>query len=206
MTVEPVAYYHGGFSSKFGIPRQSGLVPGISGRVVFKEPFGREEYLRGLEGFGMVWLIWGFSASGPSRSATVRPPRLGGNERLGVWATRSPFRPNPIGLSAVKILSVDAAQGEIHVGGADLMDGTPIYDVKPYVPYADAFPDAASGFVSGAPKPCLKVVGTDDPVLRGILELDPRPAYQDDPERIYGMEYGGKDIRFKVVGDTLFVL
>lgn len=207
MTIEPVAFYRGGLSVKFGIPRQSGLVPGLTGRVVFEKPYAAPEAFRGLEGFGMVWLLWGFSANGPSDGAlTVRPPRLGGNVRLGVWATRSPYRPNPLGLSAVRLLEVHPDKGELLVGGADLMDGTPVFDVKPYIPYADSYPDAAAGFAAEAPRPLLEVTGTDDENLRALLALDPRPAYQDEPGRIYGMAYEGKEIHFRVTGNLLEVL
>ena len=169
MELKPVAYYRGPFGSKFGIPRQSGLAGAVTGRIVFEPAFRDANAVRGLEGFDRIWLIWGFSANRPAKGEwqpTVRPPRLGGNARLGVWATRSPFRPNPLGLSAVRLLRVEAEGPEgpvLHVSGADLMDGTPVYDIKPYIVYADSFPDAASGFADGAPVPVLQVVFQAEP-------------------------------------------
>ena len=212
MEVRPIAYYHGPLGSKFGVPRQSGVVPALRGRVVLEPTFAREEALRGLEGFSRIWLIWGFNEVG--ESLTVRPPRLGGNERIGVFASRSPYRPNPIGLSCVEIERIE--EGVIHVRGADLMDGTPVYDIKPYVPYADAFPDAVPGFATAAPEPVLTVTEGPDWVspfseedtatLKALLALDPRPAFHDDPDRVYGMPFGGYDIRFRVDGGTLVLL
>ena len=206
LQIEPVAYYRGPFGSKFGIPRQSSLAD-VRGRIVFTETYRNREALRGLEGFGRIWLIWGFSANKPAKGEwqpTVRPPRLGGNTAMGVWATRSPYRPNPLGLSCVEVEQIDGL--EIIVKGADLMDGTPIYDIKPYVPYADAFPDAESGFASQAPQPLLEVeipehlpfTEEQRQTLRQILSLDPRPAYQDSPEREYAMPFEGADVRFRV--------
>ena len=167
MELKPVAYYRGPFGSKFGIPRQSGLAGAVTGRIVFEPAFRDANAVRGLEGFDRIWLIWGFSANRPAKGEwqpTVRPPRLGGNARLGVWATRSPFRPNPLGLSAVRLLRVEAEGPEgpvLHVSGADLMDGTPVYDIKPYIVYADSFPDAASGFADGAPvRRCSRTAAT----------------------------------------------
>lgn len=211
-----VAYYHGPFGSKFGIPRQGSVCP-VEGRIVFEPDFRCSDALRGLDGFDRLWLIWGFSANVPAKGAdspqwrpTVRPPRLGGNVSMGVWATRSPFRPNALGLSCVELMGLDGM--DILVRGADLMDGTPIYDIKPYVVYADSFPDAACGFVQGAPEPSLKVVFPDDfpkehrALLSQILSMDPRPAYQDEAGRIYGFPFYGRDLRFRVDGDTLEVL
>ena len=219
MELKPVAYYRGPFGSKFGIPRQSGLAGAVTGRIVFEPAFRDANAVRGLEGFDRIWLIWGFSANRPAKGEwqpTVRPPRLGGNARLGVWATRSPFRPNPLGLSAVRLLRVEAEGPEgpvLHVSGADLMDGTPVYDIKPYIVYADSFPDAASGFADGAPVPVLQVVFQADPpfpeedteALRQILSLDPRPACQQDAEKSFGFPFQGFDIRFQVSGPVLTV-
>ena len=214
-----VARMESEFPSKFGIPRQSGLVEELRGRIVFEPEFRSPDALRGLEGFSQLWLIWGFSANRREGwSATVRPPRLGGNERLGVFATRSPFRPNPLGLSCVKLekAELSTSQGPVlHVSGADLMDGTPIYDIKPYVPYADCRPEAKEGFAP-APEEGLKVVISPEMearipsgqvrALRGVLSWDPRPHYQDDPERVYGMAFAGMEVRFTVDGDTLTVV
>ena len=212
--IKPVAYYKGPFGSKFGIPRQGGLV-NVEGRIVFTETYKVAEALRGLEGFGRVWLIWGFSANKEAKGEwqpTVRPPRLGGNTAMGVWATRSPFRPNPLGLSCVELVSVSGM--ELVVRGADLMDGTPIYDIKPYIPYADAFPDARSGFVTGAPSAVLSVVIPADvdldererAELTEILALDPRPAYQDDPDKVYGILFDKKNVRFRVADRVLTII
>ena len=210
MEIKPIATYRGPFGSKFGIPRQSSLA-NVEGRIVFEEAYSKREALRGLEGFERIWLIWGFNANKEAKGEwqpTVRPPRLGGNTAMGVFATRSPFRPNPLGLSCVELKAIE--NGELIVGGADLMDGTPIYDIKPYLPYADSFPKAQSGFAKEAPKPKLKVVIPEgvnlEPELEEILALDPRPAYQDSPEKIYGMLYAGRDVKFKVEGETLTVL
>ena len=207
MELKTIAIYHGPFGSKFGIPRQSALAPSVEGRIVFEEPFRVREALRGLEGFERIWLIWGFHANRPAKGEwqpTVRPPRLGGNAAVGVWASRSPFRPNPLGLSCVELLRIEDL--DLIVKGADLMDGTPIYDIKPYVSYADAFPEAASGFASAAPESSLKVVIPENlpfteeqrQTLRQVLSLDPRPAYQRDPERVYAMPFEGQDLRFTV--------
>ena len=213
LQIEPVAYYRGPFGSKFGIPRQSSLAD-VRGRIDFTEAYRNREALRGLEGFGRIWLIWGFSANKPAKGEwqpTVRPPRLGGNTAMGVWATRSPYRPNPLGLSCVEVEEIDGL--EIVIKGADLMDGTPIYDIKPYVPYADAFPDAAGGFAQEAPKPLLEVeipehlpfTEAQRSILRQILSLDPRPAYQDSPEKEYAMPFEGADVRFRVQDGKVIV-
>ena len=213
LQIEPVAYYRGPFGSKFGIPRQSSLAD-VRGRIVFTEAYRNREALRGLEGFGRIWLIWGFSANKPAKGEwqpTVRPPRLGGNTAMGVWATRSPYRPNPLGLSCVEVEEIDGL--EIVIKGADLMDGTPIYDIKPYVPYADAFPNAAGGFAQEAPKPLLEVeipehlpfTEAQRSILRQILSLDPRPAYQDSPEKEYAMPFEGADVRFRVQDGKVIV-
>lgn len=216
----PIAIIRTGFHSKFGIPRQSGLVPELKGTVVFDPEYRNADALRGLEGFSHIWLIWEFSeAVRDNWSPTVRPPRLGGNTRLGVFATRSPFRPNPIGLSCVRLESIELNTPEgpvLHVSGADLMDGTPIYDIKPYIPYTDCVTDATSGFTGFVSMHKLNVIipaqleAKTKPqtlqALRGILAEDPRPRYQDDPEREYGFDYDGYAVKFKVPDpDTLTV-
>ncbi len=205
------------FAEKFGIPRQSGLVPSLRGEIVFEPPYRNADALRGIEGFSHLWLIWQFSAAvREDWSPTVRPPRLGGNERMGVFATRSPFRPNPIGLSCVQLLAVrhDAALGAVlEVGGADLMDGTPIYDIKPYLPYADIRPDAVGGFaptehrtlaVDFPPELLSRVPEENREALLGILAQDPRPSYQNDA-RTYGVRFAAQNIRFTVQNDTVTV-
>ena len=215
LEIKPVAHFRGPLGAKFGIPRQSGLVPSLRGRVEFLPAYRNREALRGLEGFDRIWLIWGFSANRPAKGdwqPTVRPPRLGGNAAMGVWATRSPFRPNPIGLSCVELEGVDGF--DLLVKGADLMDGTPVYDIKPYVGYADCFPDARSGFADAAPDAPLRVVIPEDlplspedrEVLAGILSLDPRPAYQQDPGRVYGMPFGGREVHFRIEDHLLTVI
>ena len=212
-----IARIRSDFSTKFGIPRQSGLVEGLQAAVVFEPEFRNPDMLRGIEGFSHLWLIWEFSES-RGWSPTVRPPRLGGNRRMGVFATRSPFRPNPLGLSCVRLEGVrrEGANGAVLlVSGADLMDGTPIFDIKPYIPYADAHPDAIGGFANTAPEAVLTVEippelinrlpeNRRDALIR-VLSLDPRPSYQDDPERTYGMNFAGFDIRFRVENDVLTV-
>lgn len=207
------------FPTKFGIPRQSGIIGSLKGRIVFEPEYRNAEAVRGLEEFSHLWLIWEFSeAVRDTWSPTVRPPRLGGNVRKGVFATRSPFRPNPIGLSSVKLekIEIDPKLGPvIYVSGADLMDGTPIYDIKPYIAYTDSHPDAVSGFASKPAEYLLEVDFPDtllnkvNPELREslieVLAHDPRPQYHDDPERIYGMAFGGMEVRFKVVQKVLTV-
>ena len=205
--MNPVAIFHSPFPTKFGIPRQAGVVSEIPGTIIFEKPFRTPDAIRGLEGFDFIWIIWQSAAT--NFSPTVRPPRLGGNTRVGVFASRSPQRPNPIGLSSVRIshIDYDAPDGPIiHVLGADIMDGTPILDIKPYIPYTDSHPEARGGFTDTTDWHPLKVVGTDDPILKQILEQDPRPHYHDDPDRIYGMQYNGKDIHFKVKDKTLFIM
>ena len=218
-TVHVIARLHSDFSTKFGIPRQSGLVDALRSTVIFEPEFRSSEAVRGLEGFSHIWLLWQFSrAVRDGWSPTVRPPRLGGNRRLGVFATRSPFRPNPIGLSAVRLVGVELGGGDgplLHVAGADLMDGTPIYDIKPYIPYADAHPEATGGFTDAVPRrtlavdcppPLLEAVPAEKRgALLGVLAEDPRPSYQDDPRRVYGMSFAGVDVRFTVEGDRLTV-
>ena len=205
--MNPIAIFHSPFPTKFGIPRQAGVVSEIPGTIIFEKPFRTPDAIRGLEGFDFIWIIWQSSAT--NSSPTVRPPRLGGNTRVGVFASRSPQRPNPIGLSSVRInhIDYDAPEGPvIHVLGADIMDGTPILDIKPYIPYTDSHPEARGGFTDTTDWHPLKVVGTEDPILKKILEQDPRPHYHDDPDRIYGMQYNGKDIHFKVKDKTLFII
>ncbi len=219
MDVQPIAHICSDFSEKFGIPRQSGLVEELTATVVFEPAYRDPSALRGLEGFSHLWLIWEFSqARRESWSPTVRPPRLGGNVRLGVFATRSPFRPNPLGLSCVRLLEIrqDREQGPVLVvAGADLMDGTPIYDVKPYLPYADCKPDAVGGFaarpkeadlaVDCSPALLDRVPEDKRAALLAVLAQDPRPQYQDDPERVYGMAFAGLEVRFQVAGERLTV-
>jgi len=210
--MKTIARIHTDFPTKFGIPRQSGIVASLQGTIVFEPDYRNAEAVRGLEEFSHLWLIWEFSeAKREDWSPTVRPPRLGGNVRKGVFATRSPFRPNPIGLSSVKLeqVEIDPKLGPVlHVSGADLMDGTPIYDIKPYIAYTDSHPEAVSGF---ATKPAEYLLEVDFPEellqkvpesqresLVAVLQHDPRPQYQDDPERVYGMAFGGMEIKFKV--------
>ena len=213
-----VARIHSDFATKFGIPRQSGLIEALKAEVVFEPEYRNAEALRGIEGFSHIWLIWQFSAAVRQEwSPTVRPPRLGGNVRMGVFATRSPFRPNPIGLSSVRLERVewDTPRGPVlHVAGADLMDGTPIYDIKPYVPYADCHPDALGGFAPQAPARLQvdfpesllqKVPAHHRTALREVLANDPRPAYQRDPKRIYGFSFAGLEVRFSVQDTVLKV-
>lgn len=220
MEINPIAHFRSPFTSKFGIPKQSGLVAELEGTIVFTEAYRSDEALRGIEAFDYLWLIWGFSANKHSaNSLTVRPPLLGGNTRIGVFATRSPFRPNPLGLSSVRLKGMERNTKEgtvLHVLGADLMDGTPIYDIKPYVAYADSHEGVRSGFVDSNPIKRLRVEIPEEvaralgdrraETLRKTLELDPRPHYQHDASRVYGMPFDGRDIHFKVEGDTLTVV
>ena len=213
MNIRPIAYYHSHLSTKFGVPRQSGLVPELVGRVVFEPEFSNADALRGIEGFDYLWLIWEFSLNGRKEgewSPLVRPPLLGGNEHMGVFATRSPFRPNALGLSSVRLLGVEEGDGELAlvVTGADLVDGTPIYDIKPYVEYADSHAGVRCGFVDEKRWRTVEVnfpgelrghfSDEDFAALCKILELDPRPQYHSDPERVYGMQFAGFDVKFKV--------
>ena len=215
MEIRPIAFFKSPVTGKFGVPRQSGLAAGLKGEVHLVPPCDSPDALRGLEGFDFIWLIWEFSLNGPSSNMTVRPPRLGGNERVGVFASRSPFRPNPLGLSCVRIESVEAEKGIIHVLGADLADGTPIYDIKPYVAYADSHPEARSGFVDGNKWTPLEVEvpqavaaefsPQDLTALKQLLSCDPRPQYLDDPEREYGLYFAGRNVRFRVNEGKVFV-
>lgn len=216
--IKPIAHVRSDFATKFGIPRQAGIVPELESVLVFEPEYRDPEALRGIEGFSHLWLIWQFSENlREGFSPTVRPPRLGGNERLGVFATRSPFRPNALGLSCVELVAVEQTENfgtVLRLRGADLMDGTPVYDVKPYVPYADCHPDARSGFaadpgrtlsVTFAPGLETKVPDGKLAALRGVLANDPRPRYQKDPERVYAMEFAGIEVKFSVSGEELLV-
>ena len=214
-----IAHISNPFGTKFGVPRQAGIVD-TPGRIIFEPDYRVAEAVRGLEGFDYIWLIWQFSeAVREEWSPTVRPPRLGGNERMGVFATRSPYRPNPIGLSSVRLLGIetDRELGPVLlVSGADLMDGTPIYDIKPYLPYADSHPGARSGFaaqpadrlleVEIAPELLCQLSGDLQDSVIDVLSHDPRPRYQHDPDRVYGMEYGPCEVRFRVAGTVLTVI
>ena len=215
-----IAHIHTDFPTKFGIPRQSGIIPSLQATIVFEPDYRNPEAVRGLEEFSHIWILWEFSkAVRDTWSPTVRPPRLGGNMRKGVFSTRSPFRPNPIGLSSVRLekMEIDPKLGPVlHVSGADLMDGTPIYDIKPYIAYTDSHPDAVSGFASTPAEYLLEVDFAEDLLqkvpesqkesLIEVLAHDPRPQYQNDPERIYGMAFGGMEVKFKVEGIQLTVV
>lgn len=216
MNIEPIAYFRSPLTSKFGVPRQSGIVSELRGRIEFVAKYRQVEALRGLEAYDYLWLIWGFSENvNAQKHPTVRPPLLGGNQRVGVWASRSPFRPNNLGLSSVRIAGIDMEHMTIEVLGGDLMDGTPIYDIKPYLSYADSHPEARGGFTDNHQWQQLEVVmpeelhqlfqSADLEVLRQTLALDPRPHYQQDASRQYGMPFMGYDIRFHVVDRTLFI-
>ena len=221
MLISPIAYIHTEFSEKFGVPRQSGLAGSLRGTVVFEPEYRNPDAVRGLDGFSHLWLIWGFSANRHDDwQPTVRPPRMGGNERMGVFATRSPYRPNQLGLSCVEIESIDMDCPDaprIYVRGADLMDGTPIYDIKPYIRYADSYPDAVCGYVDALQERSLKVEMSDEiasllkedkllDALKETLSLDPRPSYHNDPAREYGLSFSGYNVRFKVVDGVLTVI
>ena len=218
--IQPIAYMQSDFGGKFGIPRQSGLVDALRSTIVFQPEYRNADALRGIEGFSHLWIIWQFSqAVGKEWSPTVRPPRLGGNTRMGVFATRSPFRPNNLGLSCVTLLGVERTEDlgtVLHVGGADLLDGTPIFDIKPYIPYCDCHPDALGGFTQEAgdyllqvdfPAELLGVLPEEkrDAVV-GVLSHDPRPSYQQQPGRVYGMTFAGCNIRFTVEDGVLHVI
>ena len=217
--MHPIAHIRTAFPEKFGIPRQSGLVPDLKGEIVFCPAYRNPDALRGIEEYSHLWLIWEFSGTEREKwSPTVRPPRLGGNTRVGVFASRSPFRPNPIGLSCVRLVEVlpDTPDGPVlRVAGADLLDGTAILDIKPYLPYADAHPDAAAGFGGRVydyaldvriPDGLLAAIPEDErEAVLALLAQDPRPSYQEDPDRIYGMRYAALEIKFRVTGKTLTV-
>ena len=219
VTIQVIARIKSDFPTKFGIPRQSGLVDSLRATVIFEPEFRNPDTLRGIEGYSHLWLIWQFSeAIRKDWSPTVRPPRLGGNTRMGVFATRSPFRPNSLGLSSVKLLGVEhtVEYGTVlHVGGADLMDGTPIFDIKPYIPYGDSHPDATGGFTDTAgeflldvdfPEALLALLPEDKrEAAIGVLSHDPRPSYQKDADRVYGLSFAGFDIRFTVSENRLQV-
>ena len=218
--IQPIAYMHSDFGGKFGIPRQSGLVEALRSTIVFQPEYRNADALRGIEGFSHLWIIWQFSqAVGKEWSPTVRPPRLGGNTRMGVFATRSPFRPNNLGLSCVTLLGVERTEDAgtvLHVGGADLLDGTPIFDIKPYIPYCDCRPDALGGFTQEAgeyllqvdfPAELLEVLPEEKrDAAVGVLSHDPRPSYQQQPGRVYGMTFAGCNIRFTVEDGVLHVI
>ena len=222
MEIKPIAHIYTDFPEKFGIPRQSGLAKSLRGRIVFEPEYRNPDALRGLDGFSHIWLIWEFSANRTTSpwQPVVRPPRLGGNSFMGVFATRSPFRPNPLGLSCVKVDSIELSTPDgpvINVLGADLMDGTPIYDIKPYIRYADSRPEAVCGYVDALEERSLKVVFPSElsdriadktiiPSLMETLRLDPRPSYHNDPERVYGLSFSGYNVRFKVSDNVLEVI
>lgn len=225
MELKIIARIHTDFPTKFGLPRQSGLVEGLSGTIIFEKEYRNLDALRGLEDYSHIWLIWGFSegfasASEDERpwSPTVRPPRLGGNRRMGIFATRSPNRPNPLGLSCVRIESIEKTERYghvIHVRGIDMLDGTPIYDIKPYLPHTESIPDAMGGFALPAAEHSLRVEYDRSMLeivpeekrgsLISALEGDPRPSYQNDPDREYGFPFAGFEVKFKVDGDVLTV-
>ena len=220
MEITPIAHIRTDFGSKFGVPRQSGVVDELIARIVFEPAYRNPDALRGMEDFSHLWLIWHFSeVKQEGWSPTVRPPRLGGNTRMGVFATRSPYRPNPLGLSAVRIVSVDLHTPDgpvITVAGADLMDGTPIFDIKPYLAYADSHPDAKGGFIEGLTDRSVQV-RCDEALLSplpeetrksllAVLTHDPRPTYQNDPDRVYGMDFAGHNVRFTVADGVLTVV
>ena len=217
--IRPIAHIESDFREKFGIPRQAGIVGELEARIIFEPEYRAADAIRGIEGFSHLWLIWQFSeAVRDTGSPTVRPPRLGGNERMGVFATRSPFRPNSLGLSCVRLVRAETGGSlgpVLTVAGADLMDGTPIFDIKPYIPYADSHPDAMGGFASVPAGETLEVIIPPEllaqipeahrEALRGVLAQDPRPHYQKDPERIYGFPFAGMEVRFSVDGTRLTV-
>ena len=220
MELKAIARVETPFGSKFAVPRQSGLVPEVRCRLVFEPEYRSRECLRGIEGFSHLWLIWGFSQNeGRGWSPTVRPPRLSGNERVGVFASRSPFRPNPLGLSCVRLLEVDWEGPEgpaLLLGGTDLVDGTPVYDIKPYITYADSVPEASGGFTGGEAPPRLPVICPPEEreklppetwtALEGALSCDPRPHYHHDPERVYGFPFAGREVRFRVTAEGVEVI
>ncbi|MBP5711110.1 MAG: tRNA (N6-threonylcarbamoyladenosine(37)-N6)-methyltransferase TrmO [Bacteroidales bacterium] len=220
MQIVPIAHIESDFATKFGVPRQSGLAPALRARIVFEPDFRDEAALRGIEAFSHLWIIWGFSETLSHKwSPTVRPPRLGGNGRVGVFASRSPFRPNSLALSSVQLVSVEPLPKKgvsLVVAGADLMDGTPIYDIKPYIAYTDSHPEARCGFADDVPKPLAEVVIPEElsgmlppdkmEALRQVLSLNPIPAYHDEPERVYGFFFCGAEVRFVVADGILTVI
>lgn len=222
MDIRPIAYIRTEFPEKFGVPRQSGLAKNLRARIVFQPEYRNPDALRGLEGFSHIWLIWEFSANRNTGKwqPTVRPPRLGGNTNIGVFATRSPYRPNPLGLSCVAIENIDLSTDMgpvITVRGADLMDGTPIYDIKPYIKYADSHPEAVCGYVDSLEDRLLKVVFPSElssvipdrsviPALMDVLRLDPRPSYHDDPQRVYGLSFCDLNVKFRVETGVLTII
>ena len=220
MNIEPIAKIVTDFDSKFGIPRQSGIVKNLSGTVIFEKKYRNPDAIRGIEGFSHLWLIWGFSENvGKEYSPTVRPPKLGGNERMGVFATRSPFRPNHLGLSSVKLERVEFTEKHgyvLRVSGADMVNGTPIYDIKPYLAFTDSIPDAIGGFADEVKDYTLEIVLDKEllcdfpsekiDTLTGILAEDPRPSYIEDENRVYGFPFAGFEIKFKVKGKVLTVI
>lgn len=214
--MEPIAHIRSPFAEKFGVPRQSGLAPHVESLLIFSPEYRHDDFVRGLQGFSHIWLIWGFHCNADAEvHATVRPPRLGGNVRVGVFATRSPFRPNGLGLSAVRLLGIDEGP-VLRLAGADMVDGTPVYDIKPYLPYTDAISDAVGGFTVTAPRTELQVSLPDalppnlpagwTAALREVLAQDPRPAYQDDAERVYHLTFHPCEVDFSVQGRELRVL
>lgn len=218
--LKPIAYIHNDFPDKFGIPRQSGLVDSLKATIVFEPEYRYPEAFRGLEDYSHIWLIWGFSENSKDEwTPTVRPPRLGGNTRMGVFATRSPFRPNPIGLSSVTLEKIEMTKEHgpiLHIGGADLMNGTPIYDIKPYLPYVDSHPEASNGFAGPVKDYTLRVKFSPEMLecipkekwdaLIKVLAQDPRPSYQNDPKRVYGLRFSEFEIKFKVDEDILSII
>lgn len=217
-TLKPIARIKNDFNEKFGVPRQSGLAPSVISKIIFEKDFSDKNMIRGIGQFSHLWLIWGFSECGESDwSATVRPPRLGGNKRMGVFATRSPFRPNHLALSAVKLEGTEETDGKtaLLISGADILNGSPVYDIKPYIPYSDSIPDAAGGFAEENKGHRLTVIFSENTLetvapekraaVREILSLDPRPAYNDDPQRVYGTSFGEYNIKFKVSNGILTV-
>lgn len=218
--MKPIAHIHCDFPDKFGIPRQSGLIDALKAEIIFEPEYRNPEAFRGLEDYSHVWLIWGFSESIRSNwSPTVRPPRLGGNTRMGVFATRSPFRPNPIGLSSVRLDKIDLHDERgpvLHISGADLMDGTPIFDIKPYLPYVDSHPEASEGFagplknyaldIECPPELLNQIPEAKQEALLALLAQDPRPSYQRDSKRIYGLRFAGWEIKFRIENETVYVV
>ncbi len=217
LKIVPVAYIKNAYKEKFGVPRQSGLAPSVKSKIIFCPEYRDENIIRDIEQYSHLWLVWGFSKNNGEWSPTVRPPRLGGNKRVGVFATRSPFRPNGLGLSCVKLESIEnTAEGKVLiVTGADIADGTPIYDIKPYLPYVDCIPDAVGGFSEEHKNDCLEVEFSENikgPLnevqiqeIKEILSLDPRPSYQEDKDRVYGLSFGGFEIKFMCDGAKIIV-